>query len=48
MPLRFGYMRAGWTGLVLLYIATFFSLISAAEYFISFFRQGGGQVKAAD
>lgn len=36
------------TGLVLLYIATFFSLISAAEYFISFFRQGGGQVKAAD
>lgn len=33
------------TGLILLYIATFFSLISAAEYFIQFFRQGASQVR---
>lgn len=31
------------TGLFLLYVATFFSLASAAEYLIQFFRQGAGQ-----
>ena len=33
------------TGLFFLYIATFFSLASAAEYMIQFFRQGAGKVK---
>lgn len=32
-------------GLFLIYVATFFSLISAAEYIIQFFRQGAGKVK---
>lgn len=32
-------------GLVLLYIATLFSLLSATEYFVQFFRQGAGKVR---
>lgn len=33
------------TGLVLLYIATIFSLLSATEYLVQFFRQGAGRVR---
>ncbi len=33
------------TGVALLYVATFFSLASAVEYLVQFFRQGAGQVR---
>ena len=50
-----GLMLWGWgcfgaeplrAGLAILYIATFFSMASAAEYLIQFFRQGAAEVKA--
>lgn len=43
-PKLFG-MEPTRVGLALLYIATLFSLVSAAEYLIQFFRQGAGRVK---
>lgn len=52
-----GFFLWGWgtagaqprvAGLFLLYIATFFSLASAAEYIVSFFKQGATEIKPVD
>jgi CDP-diacylglycerol---glycerol-3-phosphate 3-phosphatidyltransferase len=52
-----GFFLWGWhdlgsdpkrVGLLLLYVATFFSLASALEYLVQFFQQGAAKVKRAE